>query len=153
MSTELCFFFWRFWGESISRLIQVAGRTHFQMVIEVRSLFPCWLEARSHSQFPEATHISCLVVPSIFTPAEPMHNISLCSNGQFDYEHSGNAGDGCGKKLIGVYLVIKILLSWSCPLVGIHTGHKVSTRVLTIQRGLLQLLLSRFSRVQLCATP
>lgn len=105
------FFPWRFWGESISRLIQDAGRIHFQVIIEVRSLFPCWLVARSHSQFPEATHSSCLVVSSIFTPAGPMHSIYLCSNGQLDHEHSGNAGDGCGNQLIGVYLVIKILLS------------------------------------------
>ena len=130
------FFFWRFWGESISRLIQVAGRIHFQVVIEARSLFPCWLLARSHSQFPEATHISCLVVPSIFTPAEPMHDIYLCRHGQFDHERNGNDGDGCRKKLIGVYLVIKILLFWTHPLVSIHMGPKVSTSVLTIQRSL-----------------
>ena len=50
---------------------------------------------------------------------------------------------GWAKKLISIYrmgrsihLIVKFLLCRDYPLVSIHMGHKVSTSVLTIQRGL-----------------
>lgn len=47
---------------------QGIARLHVQLLVAIgrRSLFPCWLSARGHCQFPEVTHIYCYVAPSMF---------------------------------------------------------------------------------------
>lgn len=43
-------------GESASMLTQVVGRIKFHIVVEMKSLFPCWLSAEGHSQLLEAVY-------------------------------------------------------------------------------------------------
>lgn len=47
-------FIWRFWGRRLLQAHLGFGRIWFYAFVGQKSLFPCWLMARSHSQFLEA---------------------------------------------------------------------------------------------------
>lgn len=61
-----CALFWRAWGESTSRIIQIVGRIQFLACVRQKSSFLCWLLARVCSQQQEPTLQFFHVAPSIF---------------------------------------------------------------------------------------
>lgn len=58
---------WRLREKSVSKVIQVGGRSQFFVVVELKTPFS-WLSAKSYSQLLEVTHIPCHATPSVFRP-------------------------------------------------------------------------------------
>ena len=71
------------WGsqeEFTSTTVQIVGRIHVLVAVELRSLLPCWLSAKVHSLLIEYTHKSSHAAPSVLK-AETLkssHVRSLC---------------------------------------------------------------------------
>lgn len=58
---------WRLWEESISRLVQIVGRSQFLEAVGLKAFFPCLLSVRRCSWLWDSISIP-YVIPSIFQP-------------------------------------------------------------------------------------